>query len=1227
MTLTEPECGNSCWSEVCVEDKFAPEVICRDDTMSCVEFQFMTHEPMVIEHCQGYELRQVDEIVTNYDCNDEFQKLITQKWIAIDDSGNISDTCTQEIYISRFPFGDLVAPVRDTQIYCASGYEEDANGNPSPNAAGVPRLDVDNDILDTMLSVWPQPDFFCNVLVDYRDLDLGEVNCVRKIMRTWEVTEWWCQSDSTRRFQQLIEIIDTVGPDLAIGPDTIYAKAGRRSCDALVDLPVAFVNDACHEVDRVDMVYPGGFSGDQNGGQVRLPVGANAVVYRAYDECYNETTDTVIVMVRDQVAPIAVCEQNTVITLDNDGLVHVYADVFDDGSFDECALDKIEVRRMTDNCNSGTDVWGDYVEFCCADVGQVVMVGFRVTDKSGNVNTCMVNARVQDKQAPRVTDLPDITIDCRFDWDPNNLDVFGTFVFDPADRDSIIVDADTVAFDGEPLDGLVIDNCPPVMEERLDTSGLTNCGMGFIMRHFTFEDAEGNISSSSQRIDIVPFDLFTFDQIIWPRDVDTVNVCGAANLRPELLPEAQAFPRFIDEDECSLIGYDYKDELIDASNGSEACFKIIRRWTVIDWCQEVNDTTVKWFHAQYIEVQNTIAPEITSECRDTLIEVINNDCEPFPIELSATATDVCTDDDELFWRYKIDQDNDGTFETVERGNVFNGTYPFGVHRIKWLVEDLCGNQDSCEYIFEIRNSKNPTAYCKTGVVAELTPMDLDNDGTPDTEMVEIWANDFDEGSFHICGHPVVLSFDQFDTTASGQVLVLDCNDLPAGVKITNIPVTVWVTDRVTGNQSSCNTMVSLQDNNNVDVCTNLTGGVSGLVSTEWDVAIDEAEVMLHGSGMGMYMTDTEGEYDFQGVPLGGQYEIEPGKDGDDMNGVSTGDLVRIQRHLLGLNTLQSPYQLIAADVNNSEHVSAADIAELRKLILGVYDEFPNNHSWRFVDGGYQFPDPTDPWYEVFPETYELHPFEMDMEVDFVGVKIGDLNGDVDFGATSNQGRSTRRILLEEGEIEPGRMYEVTFRMEDMDEVDGYQFTMEWNTEVLELAEVVPNLGLGMGLHNFGMTRLDDGIITTSWVKTQDVDDDRLFVVRFTAKQQALMSEVINVTSKVTAKEAYTDGGMYTEDLALEFRGGIQSSYFALYQNEPNPWNSTTTISFHLPKADMVQLTIFDETGRVVKMIEEAHEEGYSEVQFNADDFNGSGVLYYRLETAGHTATRKMVLID
>ena len=95
------------------------------------------------------------------------------------------------------------------------------------------------------------------------------------------------------------------------------------------------------------------------------------------------------------------------------------------------------------------------------------------------------------------------------------------------------------------------------------------------------------------------------------------------------------------------------------------------------------------------------------------------------------------------------------------------------------------------------------------------------------------------------------------------------------------------------------------------------------------------------------------------------YTLTPYRNDNPLNGVSTFDLVLISKHILGLDTLDSPYQLIAADANRSGTVTTFDIVQFRKVILGIQDTVPGNTSWRFVDADWVFPDPMAP--AGFPE--------------------------------------------------------------------------------------------------------------------------------------------------------------------------------------------------------------------------------------------------------------------
>ncbi|MEX0681043.1 MAG: MXAN_6640 family putative metalloprotease [Balneolales bacterium] len=93
--------------------------------------------------------------------------------------------------------------------------------------------------------------------------------------------------------------------------------------------------------------------------------------------------------------------------------------------------------------------------------------------------------------------------------------------------------------------------------------------------------------------------------------------------------------------------------------------------------------------------------------------------------------------------------------------------------------------------------------------------------------------------------------------------------------------------------------------------------------------------------------------------------------------------------------------------------------------------------------------------------------------------------------------------------------------------------------------------------------------------------------------------------------------------------GEKPVVFALNQNYPNPFNPETTITFSLPETASVRLQVFDITGRVVaKLVDETMGRGHHSLRFDSRHFSGlsSGIYLYRLESAGQSAVRKMMII-
>ncbi|MEM9822169.1 MAG: T9SS type A sorting domain-containing protein [Bacteroidota bacterium] len=169
--------------------------------------------------------------------------------------------------------------------------------------------------------------------------------------------------------------------------------------------------------------------------------------------------------------------------------------------------------------------------------------------------------------------------------------------------------------------------------------------------------------------------------------------------------------------------------------------------------------------------------------------------------------------------------------------------------------------------------------------------------------------------------------------------------------------------------------------------------ISGNISLDGDglIPIQNVPVMLGGDEQQVVYTDAEGNYEFS-VATGGFYTITPYYNSDLINGVSTLDIVLLVQHAEGINLFTTPYEYIAADLNNSQSVDLVDTVLLRNAVLGVIEEFPNNTSWRFVDASFDFPDPTNPWLTPFPESIQINNLTTDLDgQDFIGVKIGDLN--------------------------------------------------------------------------------------------------------------------------------------------------------------------------------------------------------------------------------------------
>lgn len=86
------------------------------------------------------------------------------------------------------------------------------------------------------------------------------------------------------------------------------------------------------------------------------------------------------------------------------------------------------------------------------------------------------------------------------------------------------------------------------------------------------------------------------------------------------------------------------------------------------------------------------------------------------------------------------------------------------------------------------------------------------------------------------------------------------------------------------------------------------------------------------------------------------------------------------------------------------------------------------------------------------------------------------------------------------------------------------------------------------------------------------------------------------------------------------------AHFALLQNYPNPFNPTTVVSFQLPAACSVRLTVYDMLGREVGvLVNERMEPGIHSVSFDANGLAG-GMYFYRLTAGENSSVKRMTVL-
>ncbi len=400
-----------------------------------------------------------------------------------------------------------------------------------------------------------------------------------------------------------------------------------------------------------------------------------------------------------------------------------------------------------------------------------------------------------------------------------------------------------------------------------------------------------------------------------------------------------------------------------------------------------------------------------------------------------------------------------------------------------------------------------------------------------------------------------------------------------------------------------------------------TAGIICRVRTEMFQPIEEVSVRLVAPAIPLdvtQLTDETGTVFFEPLPDSMDFGLSCTKNSGVSNGVTTLDMILISRHILGLEPLSSPYKTIAADVNRSGSITGLDILLIRHLILGLTTEFPNNSSWRFIPSDYIFPYPINPFQYPFPNSASFTA-PVSQPIDFIGIKIGDLNNTADpLALTTIDERELKTLFFETShkKVQAGEEFIATFS--SMEQAEGFQFTL--HAEGLDILEVLP--GTGTSMEQFAVFPTQNSITVAC-----ETGGKARFALRLKSRRSGELSDMLRLSSEITTAEAYlpapANEQLEIASVALGFREEVD--VFQLHQNVPNPAAGQTGISFSLPSEMETSLIIFDSAGRTVYSRSGTYEKGEHTLQIDLSGI-APGVLFYQLQAEGHCAIRKMLRI-
>lgn len=404
--------------------------------------------------------------------------------------------------------------------------------------------------------------------------------------------------------------------------------------------------------------------------------------------------------------------------------------------------------------------------------------------------------------------------------------------------------------------------------------------------------------------------------------------------------------------------------------------------------------------------------------------------------------------------------------------------------------------------------------------------------------------------------------------------------------------------------------------------------VSGNVYTADGEAMESIMVTVNDDMSNASETFNDGSYRFWELPDADSYSIKPHKvEANVLNGVSTYDLVLITRHILGIQSFETSFQMVAADYDASGTITTFDVINLRRLILRMDQDFRYTDAWRFVDANFDFEGISRTSIPEFPEERMLEAVVAGQaSVDFVGIKMGDVNNSANPNSLSTiDERNSNELYLSATPQLFDNNYTFTVSAADFNNLSTMQFTLHFDANQLDF-QGINSLNLsGLSKDNLGLQDIENGIITFSWMDIEGLTlakDTDLFELNFTVKNRVPNASLI-LNSSLTPAIAHDTAGI---PLKISLQNTLPATV-AVVAITPNPVRHSAILTFATETTENAILKLYSLDGKLLQTYEQTAFAGQNEFQIQRAQLATTTAVVYQLQVGTQIQQGRIVLVD